>query len=90
MSVKYIHLRRWKNGEPLPHGGATIAYYIDETDTAHYSIAECSDKDNFNRKIGRNVADGRLFGPKKKEHLLYLGNNLLHPVTQIVKEVTKE
>lgn len=36
-----------------PHGAASTEY-ID------VGVARCSDKDNFNRKIGRHVAEGRL------------------------------
>lgn len=54
MSIKYIH---------RPHHGLTIAYVAEQVAgkikvTAAYAVT--SDKDRFNRRIGRAVASGRL------------------------------
>lgn len=61
--IRYIHLRR-PNAErtlPLSRGGLTIAYQEDEaTNKIKFAVAECSDKDNFSRKTGRNIASARL------------------------------
>lgn len=47
-----------------PHsGGCTIAYTDiprNATGNIHYAVAFCNAKDNFNKKIGRDIAEGRL------------------------------
>lgn len=46
-----------------PQGGFTIAYDVVGEDSnaveVSYSLAVCSDKDRFNRSIGRQVSEGR-------------------------------
>lgn len=58
--VHYIHLRdRDENGRPLTRGGVTIAY-INLHDVITLAVAVCSQKDNFCRRLGRNIARGRV------------------------------
>lgn len=59
--MKYLHLRNIKNGKALSKGGVTVAYEapLPEENTIKIAIAYCSDSDNFSRKIGRAVAEGR-------------------------------
>lgn len=67
MNIKFKHFRYYNNEHLLPHGGQTVAY-VDQTplfprDVPHtfrVAYAICSDKDNFNKKIGRLVSSGRL------------------------------
>lgn len=68
MSVKYFHSRIiTPYGAIATHGGATVAF-VDMTpdkpkDVAHqyhYANAYCREGENFNKKIGRDVAAGRL------------------------------
>jgi hypothetical protein len=75
-SVSFIHLRNHEtladpaNGDqltviPAAWGGCTIGYTIvdvedDDTLRVLYSIAKCSNVDNFNKSIGRNIVTGRL------------------------------
>lgn len=62
----FFHLRiREKDGTIQPCGGATII--INPTglnngtwQTAEYSIALCSPKDNFSRRCGKRIAGSRL------------------------------
>jgi hypothetical protein len=69
--VKYIHQRRWS--EPTkeellngiyyhikPKGGRTIAFIGDEEKPIEYGLAECSEKDVYNKTLGRTIATGRL------------------------------
>lgn len=69
--VKFIHLRRYKNWWESggaddydiyePRGGTTIAYKKDVfADLVKVGVAKCSEKDHYNKKIGRQVAMGRL------------------------------
>lgn len=65
-SVKFIHLRAMDltNNTILPNGGATLAYTTD-TDrdgnpVTKVAAAFCHYKDNFNKKLGRIKAYGRL------------------------------
>jgi len=44
-----------------PKGGVTVALAVNEDDVIrHEAIARCSMADNFNRKVGRKIAVGRL------------------------------
>ena len=60
-TVKYYHSRHvGADGRPTPKGGRTQAIISDSSDNVVCSgYAFCSDKDSFNRKIGRNIALGR-------------------------------
>lgn len=66
--IRYIHLRVHDFPAPgddqdallSPFGGTTIAYRLLDEKTIEYAVAECNDKDNYNKKIGRDIATGRL------------------------------
>lgn len=62
MTVKYIHLRRRDPffGHLEPTGGITVAYDISPDNKVSYAFSQCSNKDHYNRKIGRAVSSGRL------------------------------
>lgn len=56
---KFLHVRnRDANGNLLNNGGATVAFDVDG-DVLFYASALCSRKDQFNRRIGRLIAEGR-------------------------------
>jgi hypothetical protein len=59
--IQFIH-RRPVAGDcgPASRGGFTIAYQEIKPGLVEYSIANCSPRDNFNKKIGRDIATGRL------------------------------
>ena len=58
-NVKYIHLHWDRLLSNL--GGATICYYLDfETKHIYFNYSNCASGDNFNKRIGRNIALGRL------------------------------
>jgi len=42
-------------------GGATVAYWQPEPGVVLYAVAHCSPRDNYNKKIGRAIAEGRLY-----------------------------
>src|ERR1700693_5119786 len=67
--VKFVHLRDIdiEKGEPKPNGGITVAFTkVKERDSAEghdlywAARAECSERDDFCKKIGRSIAAGRL------------------------------
>lgn len=61
--TKFIHIRYTSllDASPEPHGGLTIAYNFDpERRVAKFYIAKCNDHEHYNKKIGRQVAEGRL------------------------------
>lgn len=81
-SVKIVHFRRYKgvsgyqhrdnmNGhQPRPNAGLTEAWIFDEEGKlVSYGEAKCGKRDNWSRKIGREIATGRalklLEEPKK-------------------------
>lgn len=54
--TKFIHMRT-----PHPQGGFTIAYTFDpERRVAKFYAAKCADHEHYNKKIGRQVSEGRL------------------------------
>lgn len=68
-SVKFVHLREFdpEIGEPLPNGGITVAFtkIKDREQPEGFDLywaarSECSQRDNFCKKIGRSIAAGRL------------------------------
>ena len=60
--VRLRHLRVTADdtGAVLPRGGWTIAEAITPGDTQLRAEAVCSARDNFSKKIGRDIALGRL------------------------------
>lgn len=75
MKLRYIHIRppvdqdEWGNPlKCLNHGGFTVAYFVRDNDnntiTVEWNYAICHDKENFNKKIGRDVAFGRFWSPR--------------------------
>ena len=62
MTTKFIHIRaRRINGSVLEKGGITVAYDFDPyTRIARFAVAHCSKRDNYCKRIGRDVAQGRL------------------------------
>lgn len=65
MQTKYIHLRQVKYTTGLQaRGGLTIAFreipLANGNKSVSIATARCSRNDVFNKKIGRNVAEGRL------------------------------
>ncbi len=62
--VQYMHYRTHNDdGTVCATGGLTVAFTMAATlrgVEVRYALAQCSDKDNFCRKMGRQVAAGRL------------------------------
>jgi hypothetical protein len=70
MKLRYIHIRppvdqdEWGNPlHCLNHGGFTVAYMLNG-DTIEWNYAICHDKENFNKKLGREIASGRFYCPR--------------------------
>lgn len=58
--VKFIHYRqRAADGTVSPRGGLTIAF-VEDGDRVLSAASKCHNNDNFNRKLGRIRASGRL------------------------------
>lgn len=63
---KFIEYKNQFNGVASieSKGGTTIAYEVVNTDNntkiINYAVARCNPQDNFNRKIGRAISEGRL------------------------------
>lgn len=68
MNIKYKHFRYITNGPTFTTKGGTTVAFFDETPengngqphVFRYAVAKCHVKDNFNRRIGRLIASGRL------------------------------
>lgn len=58
---KFVHIRNYmEDGSVSSKGGYTIAYDPLTNDSFAFAVAKCHEKDNFNKKTGRNKAAGRL------------------------------
>ena len=60
--IHFFHIRKYNAwGEPKNNAGTTIAAKIDAgLNGILYTKARCSKRDNFCKKIGREIAAGRL------------------------------
>lgn len=59
---RFLHMRIWQDNFNVPlstKGGKTLCYREDDQGNIIYAIAKCSMKDNFCRRIGREVSLGR-------------------------------
>ena len=68
--IQYIHRRPFAATgpySPASRGGFTVAYQEVKPGLIEYSIATCSTRDNFNKKLGRDIATGRLVNNKVSE-----------------------
>jgi hypothetical protein len=63
MYIRFEHIRRKDEaGNVSNYGGKTVAYIVDKVSggiTKGESV--CSEKDVYNKKLGRLIATGRLF-----------------------------
>ena len=59
MKVRYLR-NHTEDGKLVNTGGLTVVYTIN-THTVSVGYALCSDKDSFNKKIGKSIATVRLF-----------------------------
>ena len=57
--VKFLHYRVVKDGQVEGKGGATLVFVTGEEGVS-FAEAYCSHKDNYNRRLGRDIALGRL------------------------------
>lgn len=74
---------------PSNNGGMTVAWRADvNSNVLVYSVARCSTKDNFCKKIGRDIASGRLTAHKAtimtRDHGLKLSEMTPGQVTELV------
>lgn len=65
-NIKFVHCRNInKDGTINPNGGLTIAYNINsEFKVVGWAAAKCHTNDNYNKKLGRMKASGRLLSNK--------------------------
>ena len=60
MKVSFFHARYFDTNGNLQRSGATYAYRELEPGKIEYAAAFCHPKDNFNKRLGRVKAEGRL------------------------------
>lgn len=77
--IYFLHLRYFDDsGRVLGKGGMTVAWKIVEDAEGEKKIKAglsiCSEKDNFCRKYGRNLAKGRV--EEQFHHVNYMGRDL--------------
>jgi hypothetical protein len=75
-SCLFMHYRSVNNDDSInPRGGATIAIHPLNPERAVISIALCTTSDVYNKKLGRNIATGRinafLSGREVSENLVF-------------------
>ena len=59
MTIRFVHIRKHDIFDLKPTGGITLAYEL-HGDRVVFSASKCSDKDHYNKKIGRAVTTGRM------------------------------
>jgi len=61
--TKFIHIRTQdEQGRIAAHGGVTVAYVEHEDHSqATYAISICTRNDNYDKRRGRQIAQGRLW-----------------------------
>lgn len=60
MTITFMHYRKFdRRGQIMSTGGLTLAIEQDGNKLS-VAMAECGRKDNFNRQLGRTIAEGRL------------------------------
>jgi len=67
MTTRFFHLRNidWDNNGNLDsRGGRTFAFREVEMNSIIYAVARCNPKDNYNKRLGRAKAEGRLDSPR--------------------------
>ena len=84
--MRYLHIRNYDGVQHpenlLPHGGVTFAYERITSDALLVARADCSPRDNYNKKIGRAVAAGRL---EKGQTQIVKLNDIATPVECIIE-----
>jgi hypothetical protein len=71
MTTTFMHYRKFdRRGQIMAKGGLTLAIQQDGQQLT-IAMAECGRKDNFNRSLGRIIAEGRLKARSAK-HLVQL------------------
>jgi hypothetical protein len=81
MKTRFAHIRHFDTrGEYLAKGGETFCYTILDDGTLRVSSAMCSLKDNYCRRIGRDVALGRMLNGRYTEYPLgtYHNGNIVN------------
>lgn len=63
--IRFIHLRQFNadRGEYQHNAGTTIAYEVTDNEI-RYSVARCNPREHFCKRVGRQVASGRLLANK--------------------------
>lgn len=77
--VGYFHFREYVGSRLLARGGMTVCYTTismphDGVEVL-YSIARCSKKDNYSKKLGRKISYGRLIHGSRVQAFLLHPNN---------------
>lgn len=68
--IKFLHFRCYDSvslfvQERSSRGGCTVAYTVNDDDTSvHYAKSVCHVSDNYNKKLGRIKATGKLLSEK--------------------------
>ena len=91
----FIHYRKFdRMGQIKAKGGLTLAIKSDG-EYVYVATAKCGQKDNFDRKLGRTIAEGRLnSGSPEHTHTLKLPpdtkvKSFVHNQEFVRKEVEK-
>lgn len=88
---KFAHIRPRVDGVIPPCGGVTVAYEDIGNGVYLYTLAKCAPHDNFQKRLGRVKAKGRMNSEKyhnyidgiksDKEFVAYVAYSLEHPAS---------
>lgn len=83
----YFHLRPVQGEQIYPCGGITVAFEYDaELKLIFWSYSMCSMQDNFEKKLGRIKAKGRLSSYNWLQSFQITQETTVHKVIQTIKE----
>lgn len=83
--MRFLHIRKENDIREMSiKGGITVAYEVDD-DTVEIATARCSDRDNYCRKTGRSIAEGRFRAGKTRT--LALAQAGVTPIEVILRNV---
>ena len=74
LDTRYRYKRNLKPFVPSAKGGSTVCKIVLDDDTELSSCAECSTKDNFSYKTGRQIAYGRVMKKYEQYKYWYVNN----------------
>jgi hypothetical protein len=93
VKVEFAHIRdevqkqTGKGGITLAFTDTNLPFPGDETQTnvTEYAVAACKDAENYSKRLGRNIAEGRL--KKHRGNYVYTGKTKSETIQNIIDDL---